>query len=163
MLVIKDGLNVDIENIEFLAPDAALDSINANSVPYYKTIMQYSYNNLADSYLVGAWLQAEDNVFDLFPLIKYLPLIALEFKTLNDGRPYSQSYLLRKRLNFQGDILAFGDFGKDQIFYLKRSGFNMFAPANIKIKNELVKYLDDLSVCYQSSIDDLNSVIWQKR
>lgn len=50
--------------------------------------------------------------------------IELHFPKFTDGRAYSQAFLLRRRLGFQGDICATGDVLADQVQQMARSGFS---------------------------------------
>lgn len=49
--------------------------------------------------------------------------IELHFPKFTDGRAFSQAYLLRRRLRFQGDIRATGDVLVDQLVQMHRCGF----------------------------------------
>ena len=51
--------------------------------------------------------------------------IDLHFPKFTDGRAYSQAYLLRRRLGFQGEIRATGDVLIDQLVQMQRSGFDV--------------------------------------
>lgn len=50
--------------------------------------------------------------------------IELSFPKFTDGRAFSQAYLLRRRLDFRGDIRATGDVLVDQLLQMQRSGFS---------------------------------------
>lgn len=50
--------------------------------------------------------------------------IHLHFPKFTDGRAYSQAFLLRRRLGFQGEIRATGDVLIDQLVQMQRSGFD---------------------------------------
>ena len=50
--------------------------------------------------------------------------IDLHFPKFTDGRAYSQAFLLRRRLGFEGEIRATGDVLADQIVQMQRSGFD---------------------------------------
>ena len=50
--------------------------------------------------------------------------INLHFPKFTDGRAYSQAFLLRRRLNFKGEIRANGDVLIDQLVQMQRSGFD---------------------------------------
>ena len=50
--------------------------------------------------------------------------IDLQFPKFTDGRAYSQAFLLRRRLGFQGELRATGDVLIDQLVQMKRSGFD---------------------------------------
>lgn len=49
--------------------------------------------------------------------------VELNFPKFSDGRAFSQAFLLRRRLGFQGDIRATGDVTADQLAQMQRSGF----------------------------------------
>jgi uncharacterized protein (DUF934 family) len=50
--------------------------------------------------------------------------IELQFPKFTDGRAFSQAFLLRRRLGFEGDIRATGDVLVDQLQQMARSGFS---------------------------------------
>jgi uncharacterized protein (DUF934 family) len=56
--------------------------------------------------------------------LKDVERIDLEFPKFTDGRAYSQAFLLRRRLGFQGDIRATGDVLIDQLVQMQRMGFS---------------------------------------
>ncbi|MDB5744519.1 MAG: hypothetical protein JWR68_2834 [Polaromonas sp.] len=51
--------------------------------------------------------------------------IDLNFPKFSDGRAFSQAFLLRRRLGFQGEIRATGDVLVDQLAQMERSGFDV--------------------------------------
>jgi uncharacterized protein (DUF934 family) len=51
--------------------------------------------------------------------------IDLHFPKFTDGRAYSQAFLLRRRLGFQGEIRATGDVLIDQLVSMARTGFDV--------------------------------------
>jgi uncharacterized protein (DUF934 family) len=51
--------------------------------------------------------------------------IELHFPKFTDGRAYSQAYLLRRRRNFQGELVATGDVLADQLALIQRAGFDL--------------------------------------
>lgn len=52
-----------------------------------------------------------------------IEVIELNFPKFNDGRAFSQAFLLRRRLGFTGQIRATGDVLIDQLVQMQRSGF----------------------------------------
>ncbi len=50
--------------------------------------------------------------------------VELNFPKFTDGRAFSQAFLLRRRLGFQGEIMALGDVLIDQLVQMQRSGFD---------------------------------------
>ena len=51
--------------------------------------------------------------------------IDLNFPKFSDGRAFSQAFLLRRRLEFKGEIRATGDVLVDQLAQMERSGFDV--------------------------------------
>lgn len=52
-----------------------------------------------------------------------IDVVELQFPKFNDGRAFSQAYLLSRRLGFAGHIRATGDVLIDQLLQMQRSGF----------------------------------------
>lgn len=52
-----------------------------------------------------------------------IAVVELQFPKFNDGRAFSQAFLLRRRLGFAGHIRATGDVLIDQLLQMQRSGF----------------------------------------
>jgi uncharacterized protein (DUF934 family) len=50
-------------------------------------------------------------------------VVELPFPKFNDGRAFSQAFLLHRRLGFQGEIRATGEVLIDQVLQMQRSGF----------------------------------------
>ncbi len=50
--------------------------------------------------------------------------VDLQFPKFSDGRAFSQAFMLRKRLGFDGEIRATGDVLIDQLVQMQRSGFD---------------------------------------
>jgi len=53
-------------------------------------------------------------------------VIAVNFPAFADGRGYSLARLLKERYGFQGEIRAIGDVLLDQLYFMKRCGFDTF-------------------------------------
>ena len=50
--------------------------------------------------------------------------VNLHFPKFTDGRAYSQAFLLRRRLQYKGEIRAHGDVLVDQLVQMQRAGFD---------------------------------------
>jgi uncharacterized protein (DUF934 family) len=102
---------------------------------------------------VGVWLSPEDDPAALRSAFEVLPLIAVHFPKLADGRGLSTAVILR-RDGYRGELRAFGDIGRDQLLNLSRCGFDAF---DLKPGVDLEAALESLStysVRYQGSVDD---------
>ena len=102
---------------------------------------------------VGVWLDSHEDPAELERDLVVLPLIAVNFPAFKDGRGYSTAFLLRQRYGFKGELRAIGDVLRDQLFYLKRVGFNAFAVRADRDMDDALKALGDFSEVYQGSID----------
>ena len=103
---------------------------------------------------VGVWLAPADEPAELAGDLHRLPLVGVRFPKFTDGRGYSTAVLLRRRFGFAGELRAFGDVGRDQLFYLMRAGFDAFSLAPHRNPDAALASLGDFSVRYQGSVDD---------
>ena len=109
---------------------------------------------LARPLAVGVWLAPADEPGDLVPDVGVLGLVAVHFPKFTDGRGYSTAVLLRRRYGYRGELRAFGDVGRDQLFYLKRAGFDAFSLAPHRDPEAALASFHDFTVRYQGSVDD---------
>ena len=84
--------------------------------------------------------------------IKSFTLIAVDFPKFADGRGFSYGRELREQHGFTGELRAIGDFMRDQLYFLKRCGFNSFALQSDELDEALASF-NDFSDAYQPSID----------
>ena len=110
-----------------------------------------------DASAVGIWLDTHETLESLISAvgdINQLPIIAIHVERFADGRIFSLGTLLRSRYGFKNELRAFGDVLKDQLFFLKRSGFTSFLiRADRSAKNALAS-LHDFSQPYQGAVDE---------
>jgi len=102
---------------------------------------------------VGVWLASDERPETLKDDLSRLPLVAVHFPKFTDGRGYSIAYNLRARLGYTGEIRAFGDVLRDQLFFMQRVGFNAFATRPDRNIHDALKGLSDFSDVYQTSWD----------
>ena len=100
----------------------------------------------------AVWLGPDDEVEHLQPWLEVLPLIALDFPSFRDGRAYSQAYLLRTRMGWQGELRAVGDVLRDQLSHMRQCGFDGFAVREDKSAADALKGLAGMSVSYGRSV-----------
>lgn len=72
----------------------------------------------------AVWLAPDDDYAALVPFINALLLVALALPKAADGRAYSIATLLRTRHGYRGELRAIGDVALDQLYYLRRVGFD---------------------------------------
>jgi len=100
----------------------------------------------------AVWLGPDDEVEGLRPWLAQIPLIAVDFPSFRDGRGYSQAYLLRSRLGWQGELRAIGDVLRDQLSLMRQCGFDSFAVREDKSAEDALKGLAGMSVLYGRSV-----------
>ena len=72
-------------------------------------------------------LEAGDDARALLPHLDQLQLIEVSFPSFRDGRGYSAGRILREG-GYQGELRAAGDVLVDQLPFMRRCGFDSFAP-----------------------------------
>lgn len=102
---------------------------------------------------VGVWLASDQLAEDLTDSVNSADVIAIEFPKFADGRGFSTAYLVRNRLGFTGELRAIGDFLLDQLFFLRRVGFNAFRIPEDKCIEKGLELLEPIGVRYQASTD----------
>ena len=80
--------------------------------------------------------------------------IDLHFPKFTDGRAYSQAFLLRRRLGFQGEIRATGDVLIDQLVSMSRTGFDVAVLRDGLDASAAQRQFDRFSAFYQGSAID---------
>lgn len=103
---------------------------------------------------VAVWLDSADDANELKDDLSALPLIAINFPTFMDGRGYSSARVLREHLGYKGEIRAIGDVLRDQLFFMKRCGFDAFVMRNNDKSEEALASLKDFANTYQAAVDD---------
>jgi uncharacterized protein (DUF934 family) len=102
---------------------------------------------------VGVLLAPDADVAQLVALFTHFDMIAVDFPKFADGRGFSLAYLLRQRFGFKGELRAHGPLLRDQLYYLKRVGFNAFTLREGQDVQAAVASLNDFSFNYQGSVD----------
>ena len=80
--------------------------------------------------------------------------INLHFPKFTDGRAYSQAFLLRRRLGFQGEIRATGDVLIDQLVAIARTGFDVAVLREGVDASAAKRQFDRFPAFYQGSAVD---------
>ena len=74
---------------------------------------------------VGVVVRPSDDVKLLQDTLNDIALIALDFNNFDDGRGYSQAYLLSKRWQYAGEIIGINAH-LDQLQFMLRSGVTSY-------------------------------------
>ncbi|MBA4047048.1 MAG: oxidoreductase [Sphingomonas sp.] len=72
-------------------------------------------------------IEAGDDARALIPMLDRLALVEISFPSFRDGRGYSSARVLREA-GYAGELRAAGDVLVDQVPFMRRCGFDSFAP-----------------------------------
>jgi uncharacterized protein (DUF934 family) len=105
---------------------------------------------------LGIWLATHEQVEtfveqEVDP--NQFPIIGVWVERLADGRIYSIGTLLRTRYGYKNELRAFGDVLRDQLFFLKRCGFDSYLIRADRSAEDALQSLKDFSEPYQGAVD----------
>ncbi len=103
---------------------------------------------------VGVWLASNEGAEAIAADLERFALVALDFPKFTDGRAYSTARLLRERYAYRGELRAIGDVLQDQLFFMKRCGFDAYALREGKDIDAALAGFKDFSERYQSAVDE---------
>ncbi|WP_298021133.1 DUF934 domain-containing protein [uncultured Parasphingopyxis sp.] len=106
-------------------------------------------------------LEDGEDARKLVPYIDRLSLIEIGFSAFGDGRGYSAARILREE-GFTGELRAQGDVLVDQLTFMRRCGFDSFAPEKPLNEKDVETALARWPHVYQPAADD-RKPIWSKR
>lgn len=113
---------------------------------------------------LGIWLESFELVEDLVASvddINALPIIAVHFPRPVDGRGLSAAALLRTRYRYRNELRAIGDVLRDQLYFMKRCGFDAYLIRADRSAEDALASLRDFSQPYQGAVDDPQPV-WRR-
>ena len=113
---------------------------------------------------LGIWLATHEVLEHLTavePDLNVFPLIAVYVERFADGRIFSIGNLLRTRYGFKNTLRAFGDVLRDQLFFLKRSGFDSYLIRADRNAEEALDSLKDFTQPYQGAVDN-SQPVWRR-
>jgi len=118
------------------------------------SVWQAQRDALSQRPQIGVWLTGNQRPHVLRDDLDRLAVIAIEFPIFTDGRGYSSAYTLRAHYGYRGELRAFGDVLRDQLFYMQRVGFDAFAVRPDRDAHDALRGLSVFSGSYQQSWDE---------
>lgn len=106
-------------------------------------------------------LEPGDDARDLLPHLGRLQLIEVNFPVFGDGRGYSAARILREA-GYEGELRAVGDVLVDQVAFMRRCGFDAFAPEVPLDPADAEAAFARYAEVYQPTTDG-QAPIWAKR
>src|SRR5687767_2845620 len=106
-------------------------------------------------------IEAGDDVKRLIPHLDRVQLVEVDFPKFRDGRGFSTARILREA-GYTGEIKATGDVLVDLIYFMRRCGFDSFAPDVPMNPADVEAALNRYPHVYQHAADDAVP-IWKLR
>jgi len=106
-------------------------------------------------------LEAGDDVRRLAPVLDRVRLVEVDFPKFRDGRGFSSARILRE-MGYTGEIKATGDVLVDLVFFMRRCGFDSFAPDVPMNPADVEAALNRYPNVYQHAADEAVP-IWKLR
>jgi uncharacterized protein (DUF934 family) len=103
--------------------------------------------------VLGLALAPDDDPAGVVPFLPHIGLIGVQFPKFTDGRGYSSAVLLRTRHGWKGELRALGEVLQDQLFALRRVGFDSFAVPAGRDAQAALRAFAPFSDTYQGSVD----------
>ena len=111
-------------------------------------------------------IEAGDDVRVLLPALDRVRLVEIDFPKFRDGRGFSSARILREA-GYTGEIKATGDVLVDLVWFMRRCGFDSFAPDIPLNPDDVAAALARYPHVYQHAADDPESPwavpIWKLR
>jgi uncharacterized protein (DUF934 family) len=148
------GSEIVADDWKVLDKDTALDSVLEDG-KFIVPLQYWLANNEALNARgdIGVWLDSDEDTDSIEDHCNHLPVIAINFPNFADGRGYSYARLLRDKYGYTGELRAIGDVLKDQLFFLKRCGFDAYAIRVDRDVADAISSLKDFSDSYQVAVD----------
>ena len=129
-------LNKDNESIELVSVEQWIENVD-------------EFSKLG----VGVIVKPSDDVKLLQDTLNNVTLIALDFNNFDDGRGYSQAYLLSKRWKYAGEIIGINAH-LDQLQFMLRSGVTSYKLLESYEGFDEHDYTNGFSICYQAAANN---------
>lgn len=142
---------IDVDRWTHFEDGAAWSGEPAAMIPLATALVRPERLRAAEP--AGVWLSPTDEPAQMLALFDSVALIAVQFPKFGDGRGYSTAALLRSRYGWRGELRAIGDVLRDQLYFMKRVGFDSFALRADRNIEEAVASLSDFTDSYQGSVE----------
>ena len=106
---------------------------------------------------IGIWIDTHEEIESFIEEIEDInafPIFAIRVGKFAYGRIFSIGSQLRTKFKYKNILRAFGDVLRDQLFFLKRTGFDSYLIREDRNANDALNALKDFTLPYQGSIND---------
>jgi len=136
------GAGPSLDEVQFRFRDDAMVDHSAVTVDSF----------LDQSNAAAVRVEPGDDARDLLPHLTRLALVEVNFPAFTDGRGYSAARILREA-GYAGELRAVGDVLVDQLAFMRRCGFDSFAPAKPLDETDARAALERWPHVYQPAAD----------
>ncbi|MFL0806588.1 MAG: DUF934 domain-containing protein [Oceanobacter sp.] len=144
---------IEQDQWQALAEDQQAGEFSIVSLTYWQE-HQAELTSLAASGKLGLQLESGETADLVGEHAGQFALICIDFPKFIDGRGYSAARLLRERYGYQGELRAIGDVLIDQLFFMKRVGFNSFALRADQDVEDAITAFQTFTNPYQGDVHD---------
>lgn len=116
---------------------------------------------LEQSNATSVRIEAGDDIRLLLPELDRVALVEIDFPRFRDGRGFSSARILREA-GYTGELKATGDVLVDLVFFMRRCGFDSFAPDHALNPDDVENALKRFDFVYQAT-EDGRVPIWSRR
>ena len=150
--VIRDGKVIENDGWEHVPDDGPLP--DADAIVGLKRWQAERVALVARHGGIGVRMTGADALDPILGDLGRLGVVAFDIANFKDGRSYSLARLLRTRHGYKGEIRAVGDVLRDQIFFMRRCGFDAFELRADRSAEDALAAFREFSVTYQAATDD---------
>ncbi len=153
--IIRDGALVDDSWI-FAADDDALPSLG-DAPDVVVSSARWRRDRaalLARGGRLGIRLETDELASSIAADLEHFSLVEIHVHKFVDGRFYSTGRLLRMRYGYAGELRVTGDVLPDQLFFMRRCGFDSFELRKDKRVETALRAFSTFSVVYQGAEDE---------
>ena len=130
--------------------------------PKGPTIVSFQYwqknvealTGLAAAGDLGLLLKSDETADLIAEACHQFALICVDFPKFADGRGYSAARLLRERYGYTGELRSVGDVLVDQLFFMKRVGFDSYALRSDQDVDDALAAFTTFTNPYQGDVAD---------
>ncbi len=142
-----------LENTWNLISDAeqASPALNGIVPAYYWLENKAAFSDLKQT---AIWLDSSADLADFKDQLDDVDLIAINFPAFADGRGYSLARLIKERTNFKGELRAVGDVLLDQLYFMKRCGFDTYLLKEGLSADQALAHFSTFAAPYQLAYDE---------
>lgn len=151
--LLKQSQIVDNDQWVVLEDGQTPEGATIVSLSYWQENQQ-ALAELSQAGQLGLHLNSDETADLVAEACDQFALICVDFPKFADGRGYSTARLLRERYGYTGELRSVGDVLIDQLFFMKRVGFDSYALRADQDVDDALTAFATFSNPYQGDVND---------